>query len=684
MTRRRIVFACLFGLGLAGPMGAMPALAAGRAMTIDDTSRFLAVDEARLSPDGRWVAYTVKSTDVAKDKALTDLWMSSRDGSQQVRLTTSGDVKGALAWRPDGQMLTFLAARGTDDDKKKGPQLWQLDRRGGEAQKMTDVPGSVASYAWSPDGRQIVLAVDDADPRESPDKIAGWERKTEPPLVIDGFRFKHDMDGYLRGLHTHLFLFDPVSRAATRLTKGKTSESAPAWSPDARRIAFMSNRAADPDRTEETSVIVMDAAAGAAERILATGTAEEDATPAWSPDGRWIAFSRGDADRFSAYQLYRLAIVPTEGGATTIVTRNLDRAVRAPFIWSADSSRVTLTVDDDRASHVAQVAISDGAVTALTGGRRTVDGLSGGPDGDLSFIGSSASQAGEVHVLAHGSTQRITRHNDAWLADMRLGHVSDFTSRSSDGGEVHGLMTTPPDYVSGRRYPTLLLIHGGPNGQDAHRFAAHGGMLREVLAARGYVVLQVNYRGSAGRGDAYQKAIYADWGNKEIIDLLGAVDWAVAEGIADPQRLGIGGWSYGGILTDYMIATDRRFKAAVSGAGSANQISMFGSDQYVVQYEKELGPPWKTQDLWLKLSYPFFHADRIQTPTLFLSGLQDFNVPTAGSEQMYQALKMLGVDTRMVLYPAQFHGLTLPSYQRDVLQRFADWFDRYLQPGSAR
>jgi len=233
--------------------------------------------------------------------------------------------------------------------------------------------------------------------------------------------------------------------------------------------------------------------------------------------------------------------------------------------------------------------------------------------------------------------------------------------------------------VAGRPYPTRLMIHGGPNGQDEYVWDFQ----REFLAAHGYVVLAVNYRGSSGRGHAYQKAIFADWGHLEVVDLLGAVDEAIRQGVADPARLGIGGWSYGGISTNYTIATDPRFKAAVSGAGSSMQFSMYGHDQYAVQYDNEMGPPWKTPEVWTRVSYPFLHADRIKTPTLFLGGEKDFNVPIAGGEQMYQALRSLGVPTELVIYPGQFHSLTVPSYQRDRLQRTVDWFTRYLQPPAA-
>ena len=201
-----------------------------------------------------------------------------------------------------------------------------------------------------------------------------------------------------------------------------------------------------------------------------------------------------------------------------------------------------------------------------------------------------------------------------------------------------------------------------------------------MLAANGYVVIGVNYRGSSGRGFEYARAIYADWGHKEVEDLLGAMDAAVHSGLADPNRLAIGGWSYGGILTNYSIATDpQRFRAAASGAGSSLQLSMFGVDQYINQFENELGLPWKNLDKYLKLSYPFLKADRIKTPTMFMTGEKDFNVPAIGSEQMYQALRIQGVPTQLVVYPEQFHGISVPSYQADRLQRYIEWFGKYMQ-----
>jgi dipeptidyl aminopeptidase/acylaminoacyl peptidase len=303
--------------------------------------------------------------------------------------------------------------------------------------------------------------------------------------------------------------------------------------------------------------------------------------------------------------------------------------------------------------------------------------MSVGRDGAPALLHATATRPPEVFALESGALRQLSRHNE-WLDQVQLGTTTNVEFRSRDGTPVHGIVVKPAGAPAGTRLPTLLRIHGGPYSQDQHEFNFE----RELFAANGYAVLAVNYRGSNGRGEKYGTAIYADWGNKEVQDLLAGVDHVVAAGIADPDRLGIGGWSYGGILTDYTIATTTRFKAAISGAGSAMQLGMYGTDQYILQYDTELGPPWKNQDLWIKLSYPFFKADRIRTPTLFVVGEKDFNVPAIGSEQMYQALRSLGVPTQLVIYPNQYHGITTPSYKKDRLERYLGWYAKYLGPNA--
>jgi dipeptidyl aminopeptidase/acylaminoacyl peptidase len=674
----RLPLLALVGLAVLLALAAPAAVAqtARRAITLDDLGKIKTVGDPQRSPDGKWVAYVVGTIDVEKDKRESDLWMVSWDGKETLRLTSGPDGESSPRWSPDGRHLAFLASRGTEEEKKKGSQVWLLDRMGGEAQKLTEIDGGVSNYSWSPDSKKLVFTKSDKDPADEPEKMQGWKRKTAPPIVVDRYHFKQDRESYLKRYYTHVFVFDIATKKADQITSGQYEDSAPVWSPDGTKIAFVSTRGGpDPDRHQDSNIYVVDAKAGAEPKQLTTFAGSDGGRPAWSPDGQWIAYYQGDETKYSAYDLNKLAIVPSAGGPANVLTASLDRPAGGPISWSPDGRTLMFTVDDDRITYVGRTTAAGGAVERLTTGRRTVSNVSLGPDGNLTLLAGSASEPAEVYALESGTLRKLTTVNDALFAQLQLGITEDFTSKSKDGTVVNGLIAKPASYTAGRKYPTLLIIHGGPNGQDDHSFNFDN----EFFAANGYVVLNINYRGSSGRGSAYQKAIYADWGNKEVVDLLGAVDQAIASGVADSDRLGIGGWSYGGILTDYTIATDPRFKAAVSGAGSALQLSMYGSDQYITQYEQEIGVPWKSRDLWLKISYPFFQADRIKTPTLFMGGEKDFNVPIIGGEQMYQALKSLGVDTQLVVYPGQFHGLTTPSYQRDRYERYLAWFDKYLK-----
>jgi dipeptidyl aminopeptidase/acylaminoacyl peptidase len=665
----------VLALALAWGVGAAFAQAK-RPLNADDVYNLLEVRDPQRSPDGGWVAYSVTRAVRETDKNDTDVWMVSWDGQAQVQLTRTPDSESSPRWSPDGRFLSFVSSR----QGAKGGQVWLLDRAGGEAVKLTDVKGGVAGHEWSPDGKRLVLVVNDPDPNEPDDEKKDGPPKTPKPIVVDRYHFKQDGRGYLDARRAHLVLFDVAAKKAEPLTSGRFEESAPAWSPDGSQIAFVRHHAdADFDKDANRDLFVIGARAGAEPRRLTTTTARESGPIAWSPDGTRLAFLLGDEPRFSAYEQQQVIVMPAAGGQPRSLSATLDRPARAP-VFSRDGTSLVFGVVDDRSEYVARVPVAGGRVERVVSGRRVVSGLSPGPDGGFAALASSAAAPPEVHALdPDGSLRKLTRHNDAWLAGLLLGTTEEFTSISKDGTEVHGLVVKPPAYRAGQKYPALLRIHGGPNSQDAHAFSLE----REFFAANGYLVVAANYRGSNGRGSAFQKAIYADWGNKEVIDLLGAIDHAVKIGLADPDRLGIGGWSYGGILTNYTIASDSRFKAATSGAGSSNQITMYGTDQYISQYDLEIGPPWQAPDLWVKISYPFFHADRIRTPTLFMGGEKDFNVPISGSEQMYQALRSLGVDTQLVVYPSQFHGITIPSYKKDRLERYLAWYSKYLKGSSA-
>ena len=656
--------------GLAASIAASASLAAQaptkRAVRAGDLYRLRTVGAPEISPDGQWVAYTVSTLDSAKDKSNTDVWMTNWDGTQSIQLTSSPDAETSPRWSPDGKYLSFLSSR----EGGKGSQLWLLDRRGGEAQRVTELKDGIDEYAWAPDSKRIALIM-----RASLDTADSANTKPKP-IVIDRYHFKDDDNGYLDSTRAHLYLFDVASKKATLITPGRFEEANPSWSPDGQWIAFASMRPdVDPDRTNNSDIFVIEARAAATPRRLTTFPGPDTGPIAWSPDGQSIAYLQGSEPKLYAYNEDRLAVVSVSGGAPRILTAALDRPISSPR-FAADGASIVFLYADDRAQYVGRVAVAGGPVQPLISGRRVASGLALSKGGKIAVLAGAATQPNEIFALDNGSLRQLSHHNDAWLAEVRLAMTEDVSFKAKDGNEPHGLLVKPADYAVGAKYPLLLRIHGGPAGQDQHSFSLE----RELLAANGYLVLNVNYRGSNGRGEAYQKAIYADWGNKEVVDLLAGVDYVVASGIADPDRLGIGGWSYGGILTDYTTATTTRFKAAISGAGSALQTSMYGVDEYVYQYDTELGPPWKSQDLWIKLSYPFFHADRITTPTLYMGGDKDFNVPVVGGEQMYQALRSLNVPTQLVIYPNQHHGLTRPSFLYDRLSRYVAWYDKFLKP----
>jgi dipeptidyl aminopeptidase/acylaminoacyl peptidase len=474
-------------------------------------------------------------------------------------------------------------------------------------------------------------------------------------------------------------LFDLATRKVEVLMPGSDAERAPSWSPDGRSIAFVGRRGEAADRSNNWDLYVIAARPGSGPRRLTTFEGADmdpdwgSRAPAWSPDGSRIAYLQGGPPRMIYYAVQKLAVVPVAGGAPRVLTPALDRNVLSPT-WSPDGSSLLFLVEDDRTYHLARIGAEGGPLERLLDGRHYVGDLALGGQGHVAVTVTTPTAPNEVFALDGEELRPLSRQNQPWLAEVRMAPEEEISFRSRDGTEIHGFMMKPPDYTPGRRYPTVLRIHGGPVWQLYHDFD----FTWQLLAAEGYVVVGANPRGSSGRGEKFSYAIWADWGNKDVQDVLGAVDYVVAQGVADPARLGVGGWSYGGILTNHVIARDTRFKAAISGAGQSNVLAGYGTDQYVREYEAELGQPWKTPKVWERVSYPFFHADRIVTPTLFMCGDADWNVPLLNSEQMYQALRSLGRKTELVVYPGEPHEIGRPSHQRDRLARYLAWYGKYL------
>lgn len=656
LTRLQTAFALILGLT---PLAAL----AGRPLEPADWYRFRAVSDLQIAPDGRAVAYLVTRYDRASDQSLRELWLADWDG-RHAAARAHGLSASEPRFSPDGR-LSYLAARAEDAPA----QLWLLGRHGEKPRQLSHVSDEIESYAWAPDGRHVVLV------------MRAGEHGQPQPQVIDAYHFKEDVEGYLTAeSRTHLYLLDVASGACQALAADPArADSHPVFSPDGRQLAFIGNGSARASAGRD-EIYLMDPRPGALPRLLLSTWSPNNHWLSFSPDGRQLGFLQGEALRYNAYIDDSLALADAGSGAVRALTAPLDRGIYSPR-FTSDGGAVMFAVEDDGRQYPAQVTLASGEIAPLASGPEVIKELATAA-GHTAVLASHDSQPVEVFALENGRLRALSAQNRALFAELTLGSLEDIAFKSRDGTEIHGQIVKPPGYESGRRYPTLLWIHGGPQGQDDHslELEAYGPPLERLLfASHGYVVLAVNYRGGTGRGAAFAHAIAADWGHLEVEDLLAGVDWAVREGIADPERLGVGGWSYGGLLTDYAIASDTRFKAAISGAGSGDQVGMYGTDEYIIEDDNEIGPPWRSTELWLKLSYPFFHADRIHTPTLFLGGDRDFDVPIGGGEQMYQALRSLEVPAQLVVYPGEYHTFSRPSFLVDRWQRYLDWMARYLR-----
>jgi len=640
-----------------------------RLLKVDDIFALRSVGDPRVSPDGGWVAYTVSQMDAKKDSSDTDVWMAPLAGGEAIRLTTSDKSESSPRWSPDGKHLGFISSR---DGKKS--QVWLLPRAGGEAFRLTDFKGGVSSFDWSPDSTRLAIVASDPDPdeEEGEDEAKKDDAKAPKPIVVTRLQFKRDGQGYLNDLRSHIYVFVVGSKKAEQVTTGAYDDRSPVWSPDGQSIAFVSNRTREPDANDNTEIFLVAAKAGETPRALTTSPGA-DSSPAFTPDGKSVVYEAGGDPADMWYATNTLAVVPVSGGEPRVLTPGLDRNVSDPTP-TADGAAVMFSLEDGGNVHLARVPVAGGAIERVVGGEHNVGRFALGAHGEVVLLESGPAYPAEVFAVREGQLARVTHVNDEFLQGIRLANVERFRAKSQDGTMIDGFLVRPPDRSAGAKVPAILRIHGGPVSQFTPSFSFEW----QLLAAQGYAVVAANPRGSSGRGRDFSRAIWADWGNKDFDDVMAAVDHVVAMGVADPDRLGVGGWSYGGILTNYVITTTGRFKAAISGASEVNYTANYGHDHYQRQWVQELGLPWENTDRWLRLS-PFFRVGKVTTPTLVMGGQEDWNVPIQNSDQLYQALRRRGIDTELVVYPGQGHGIRRPSYQKDRYERYIAWYDKYLK-----
>lgn len=655
-----------------------------RPVGVDDLFGVREVHDPQISPDARLIAYTVNSTSLKDDKSLTRIWMIPAIGGDPIALTAEDVNSDHPRWSPDGGFLAFQSSRKDADGNDGKTQVYLLNRQGGEAQRLTETVQDVEDFAWAPDGKRLVIVLRDPSPEEleaaaskgKDEENTDKKKKAQPPWVIDRLLFKEDTVGYLERRRTHLYVFDLASKSMKQVTSGDYDDSDPAWSPDGKQLAFASNRSKpDPDTTYAVNIwaVAADNSDKGANPIQVTTGLGGDHQPAWSPDGKWIAFSTQLDPKLFQYGTFHIAVVPSTGGPAKVLTTALDRNGTVPRFFP-DGKSIYFVVDDDGTQNLAQVSLADDRISRPVAGRFALESYTMAKDGTLAASIATVDRPYELFTLAGGRLTRLSHLNDDWLANFKLSAGEYVSFQSKDGTTVHGYLYKPLDYVPGKKYPTILRPHGGP----VEEYDAEFENIAQLFAANGYVVLLPNPRGSSGYGEDFCKAIYADWGNKDYQDDMAFVDYAIAQGIADPDKLGVGGHSYGGISTDFIIGRTNRFKAAISWAGAAEFTSLWGHDEYVRDYITELGLPWEHRDVWDRVA-PFWGVKNIQTPTMFVGGNIDWNVPVLGGEQMYEALKALGRDTLLVVYPDEYHEFKTPSHIKDLNERYLAWYAHYVK-----
>lgn len=655
---------------LATCLGAAPVRAAApRPITGADLHRLAELSAPAASADGKWIAYTVALPDVAANKNVSVVWLRGWDGSAARQIAPAA---GHGAWQPafvaDGSAVAYLSDAGEDHTT----QVWIASLDGGAPRQVTHLPGGVEDYVLAPDGQRLVVTAE--EPGADGKKEADEDRV---PLVIDRYLFKDDDHGYLAGRRRHLFVVTQATGAVRQITHGDFDATLPAWSPDGRRIVYVSRHVEGPGHLLGYQLYCIDAATGGAEvRISTEGLVNNDpdhlSRPAWSADSRQVAYLQGGAEQWLEYAPWELVVADVATGTVRRVGR-ADLGYTHPA-FTADGKALLALVEENRNTFLSRIDLAGAPERALTHGHRFDFDLAVGPDGRVLLLSGDDTHPYRISVVDAQGEAFLPGHND-WLGEVAQQPLEDFSFASADGTRIDAMLVRPLGYEKGRRYPTIVALHGGPQYQFSHEFQFEW----QLYAAHGYLVLGINPRGSSGRGFDFSKAISADWGHVDVQDILAGTDSAIAQGLADPQHLGVGGWSYGGYLTNYVIASTQRYQAAVSGAGSGNALAMYGTDEYTAWLELELGTPWKNLDNYLRVSYPFLHSDRITTPTLYLCGQIDFNVPCIGAEQMYQALRSNGVASELVIYPKMHHGPDTPAFALDRAQRYLDWFDRYLK-----
>jgi dipeptidyl aminopeptidase/acylaminoacyl peptidase len=626
-------------------------------LTALDLMKVANVSAPRISPDGTRVVYAVSEVKTEKDKewkSVSQVWVVPIGGGEARQFTRGDKSASAPDWSPDGTLLAFLSDREKDGER----QVWMMRADGGEAWPVTSHKGGITAFRFSPDSKQLLLVATDQPAKDEEER----KKLKDDTIVID------------RDLKmAHLWLWSIEKKEEKRITEGDFTVSDPQWSPDGTQISYTTRPTPKADDGSLSDVWIMNLASGAKKRIEDTPASSDSAR--WSPDGKWIAYT-GSPDANDGVSTTYLYLIASTGGTPKQLTAKFDLNAGSP-VWSRDGKTLYFSANVLEANEIFATDVASGAVIQVskTGASSNIADIS--RDGTTA-VGTLSLPNGPAEVyksnLKFTQPIALTSHN-RWLADYTLAETEIVKWKSKDGMEVEGLLTKPVGYSDGSKVPLLLNPHGGPTGASTNSF---NGTV-QVLAANGFAVLQPNFRGSTGKGLAFAQANKNTWGKGDYEDCMTGVDAMISRGLADPDRLGAFGWSYGGYMTFWILTQTDRFKAVSPGAGLTNIYSMYSQNdiQRYLRWFYSDKAPWDATELYWDRS-PMKYVNNVKTPTMIMHGQVDTRVPLAQAQEFYMALKERKIPVEFVVYPRENHGFTEPRHQVDRVQRYVRFFAKYL------
>lgn len=630
--------------------------------TIDQLLSMKSASGPQISPDGRYVVYQVSETNWEVNAFKTELWITATATGERYQLTNAKGASSSPRWSPDGSRVAFIS----DRDGKR--QIYLIAPAGGEAAQLTKAETGVNAFEWVPDGSSIAFTASDPESKARKDRK---EKYGEFEIVQGDYTM------------THLWQIDvpeeSVSKPfeARRLTEGdQFTVSSFSWSPDSKRIAFTA--AKDPDLGSQDSQDIYVLAVGDKSFKKIVATKGPDTNPVWSPDGREIAYQTSNAREYPYYQNSYLAVVSAEGGTPRILTQEFDEE---PNLVDWGPQGIYFAALQKTAAHLFRIDPRAKAITRITGPDDCIcSQFSFAKDfSTVTFVGAGPNEYPEVCASpsARFEPKKLTAMSDQ-LRRYRTATREVISWKSGDGTTIEGILIKPGDYDASKKYPLLVVIHGGPTGIDRPNLAADRYYPTEMFAAKGALILRPNYRGSAGYGEKFRSLNVRNLGVGDYADVISGVDYLISKGMVDPARVGSMGWSEGGYISAFITASSDRFKAVSVGAGISDWMTYYvNTDIHPFTRQYLHATPWDDPDIYRKTS-PITYINKAKTPTLIQHGELDKRVPIPNAYELYQALQDRGVPVRMVVYKGFGHGITKPKQQRAVMEENYKWFSKWI------